>query len=215
MSSRLPRSLMLPVVMGVLVMSACDDDDDPVGPATETATATLTPMNGENAGGTVTFTLTGDQLVVSVLVDGADPNMAHAQHVHFGASCPTAAADTNSDGFIDALEGRAIYGGILIPLDGDISTQAAGLTTLPTADANGEYEWADTTSFITLLNDLTATDPDPNDGIVKLPSLDLNIDNRTVVLYGVADTSTLPATVLAPAGQTPQQALPIACGAIN
>lgn len=214
MPSRLPRSLILPAIAGVLVMSACDDDD-PVSPATDTASATLVALNGENVSGSLSVSLTGDQAVARVEVEGADPGMAHAQHVHVGNECPPAAADTNSDGFIDVIEGASYYGLILIPLDGDVSSQAAGSTTFPTADANGDYVYADTASFTTMLNDLTATDPDPDDAIVKLTTLDLNIDTRTVVIHGVADTTTLPASVATLPGLTPQQSLPIACGVIN
>jgi hypothetical protein len=212
---KLPRALILPAIAGVLVMAGCDDDDDPVAPVTETATATLTAMNGENASGTATFSLTGDEFIARTVITGADSNIVHRQHVHAAGACPTAAADTNSDGFIDVLEGLPSYGGILVPLDGDVSTQAGGSTTFPTADDAGAYIYADTVSFTTLLNDLTAADPDPNDALVKLTTLDLNIDSRTVVIHGVSDTTTLPATVATLPGLTPQQSLPVACGTVN
>jgi Cu/Zn superoxide dismutase len=211
---RLSRSLILPAVAGVLAMAACDDDD-PVSPTTETATATLTAMNGEGATGTATISLTGDQFVARVVMTGTDTSLVHRQHIHAAAACPTAAADTNSDGFIDVLEGLPFYGAILVPLDGDISSQSAGATTFPSADSNGEYIYADTASFATMLDDLTDADPDPNDPIVKLTSSDLDVDSRTVVIHGVADTTTLPATVLSLPGLTPQQSLPVACGTIN
>jgi hypothetical protein len=211
---KLPRSLILPAIAGVLVMAACDDDD-PVAPVTETATATLVSLNGENAAGTATFSLTGDQFVARIVVAGADSTIVHRQHIHASGACPTAAADTNSDGFIDVLEGLPSYGAILIPLDGDISTQSAGAATFPMADATGGYTYADTASFTTVLNDLTAADPDPTDAIVKLPAADLDIDSRTVVIHGVSDTTTLPATVATLPGLTPQQSLPVACGTVN
>ena len=85
----------------------------------------------------------------------------------------------------------------------------------PTADDAGAYIYADTVSFTTLLNDLTAADPDPNDALVKLTTADLNIDSRTVVIHGVSDTTTLPATVATLPGLTPQQSLPVACGTVN
>ena len=211
---RMPRSLLLPAVAGVLVMAACDDDD-PVAPTTETATATLSSMNSESATGTAMFSLTGDQFIARVQVANADSTIVHAQHVHASGVCPPAAADTNSDGFIDVLEGLPFYGAILIPLDGDIATQSAGATSFPMADADGDYLYADTVSFAAMLSDLTAADPDPSDPIVKLSTSNLNLDSRTVVIHGVSDTTTLPATVATIAGLTPQQSLPIACGTID
>ena len=216
MPSRWPRiSLLVLVAAGVLVMAACDDDDPVAPPTTETATSSLVSLNGETATGTVTFSLTADEFIARVELEGADPDMPHAQHVHASAACPTAAADTNSDGFIDILEGMPSYGGILVPLDGDISAQAAGSATFPSADANGEYIYADTASFTAFMTDLLATDPDPTDAIVKLPTNSLNIGARTVVVLGVADTTTLPTTVATLPGLTAQQSLPIACGTIN
>lgn len=216
MPSQWPRiSLLVPVTAGVLVMCACGDDDPVAPPVTETATSSLVSLNGETATGTVTFSLTEDEFIARVELDGADPDMQHAQNLHVSAACPTAAADTNSDGYIDIREGMPSYGGILVPLDGDISTQAAGSTTFPSADANGDYIYADTVSFTALMTDLLATDPDPNDAIVKLTTTSLNIDARTVVVLGVADTTTLPATVATLPGLTAHQSLPIACGTID
>ena len=217
MPSRWPRmSLLIPVAAGVLVMSACDDDDPVAPPTTETATSSLVSLNGESATGTVTFSLTGDEFVARVELEGADPGVTHSQHVHAAAACPTvAAADTNSDGFIDVLEGMPSYGGILVPLDGDVSAQAAGSASYPSSDANGDYIYADTVSFTAFMTDLLATDPDPTDAIVKLATNSLNIEARTVVVLGVADTTTLPATVATLPGLTAQQSLPIACGTID
>lgn len=220
MLSRLPRRSILPLVAGVLVMAACDDDDDdPVAPpVTETATATLATVNDtvSGASGTATFTLTEDEFIARVEVDGADTSLTLRQHVHVGGACPTAAADTNSDGFIDGLESAAVTGLILIPLDGDITTQAGGATTFPSSDATGSYTYADTVSFDDMLADLTATDPDATDQIAKLPAgAGLGLDTRIVQVYGVEDTVTLPATFMASPGLTTHQSVPIACGPIN
>lgn len=216
MPSRWPRiSLLIPVAVGMLVMSACDDDDPVAPPTTETATSSLVSLNGEMATGTATFSLTVDEFIARVELEGADPGMEHAQHVHASAACPTAAADANSDGFIDVREGSPSYGGILVPLDGDVSTQAAGSATFPSADSNGDYIYADTVSFTAFMTDLLATDPDPTDAIIKLTNNSLNIEARTVVVFGVADTTTLPVSVATLPGLTAQQSLPIACGTVG
>jgi hypothetical protein len=205
-------------------MAACDDDDDPVAPpppppaaTTDTFTATLASLNGGTATGTATFLVTedDDEFIAHVQIAGADTSIAHLQHVHFGSSCPdSAAADTNSDGFIDALEGIPAYGLNLIPLDADLSSQAGGAT-FPTADATGSYTYGDTVSLSAVLTDLGAADPDPDDEITKLGSAALSLENRTVVVFGVSDTTTLPTTVLSFTGSTAQASLPVACGPID
>lgn len=221
MFSKLPRRLILPVVAGVLVMAACDDDDDnvtnppPPPPTTETASATLASLNGSAASGTATFSLTGDVLVARVELAGADTGTMIMQHVHEGGACPTTAADTNSDGFIDALEAAAVTGLILVPLDADVSTQAGGSGAFPISDTTGAYVYADTVSFTTFHDDLLDTDPDPNDQVGKLSGDSIDIDTRVVEVHGVADTVALPSTVLALPGLTAQQSLPIACGTID
>src|SRR5690606_26165317 len=132
MLSRLPRRLLLPAVAGVLVMAACDDDDDPVQPpppptdTADTVSATLTSLNGSTAAGTATFILDGDVLTANVSVTGADTGTVIRQFVMTGGACPTIAADTNADTFIDGLEALAVTGNVLVPLDADLSSQAGG-----------------------------------------------------------------------------------------
>ena len=218
MLSRLPRRCILPVVAGVLVMAACDDDDDDpiVPPQTETFSATLASLNGSTATGTATFSVTGDQVVASVDVNGADTGTVIRQHVHVGGTCPTiATADTNADGIIDGPEAVLVSGRILVPLDGDVTTQAGGAGSYPTSDSTGSYEYADTVSLTAMLADLTAADPDTSDLFEKITGNTIGIDARVVAAYGVADTVDLDSTVLALPGLTPQQSLPIACGPVN
>jgi Cu/Zn superoxide dismutase len=203
-----------------LVAAGCDDDDDdinnPPPPTTQTFTAQLAALNGTNANGTATFAVTGDELVATVNVTGVDPSIVHAQHIHLSATCPTSAADVNSDGFVSITEGAVSYGPVLVPLDGDLSSQAAGSTGFPTADANGVITFSSTTSVADLLADLRATDPDPTDLTVKIgANEDLDLANRTVVIHGVATTTTLPSTVETGGGATANPTLPIACGTIN
>jgi hypothetical protein len=203
-------------------MAACDDDDDdPVAPnppptdTADTVSATLTSLNGSTAGGTATFILEGDVLTASVNVTGADTGTVIRQFVMTGGACPSTAADTNADSFIDGLEALAVTGNVLIPLDADLSTQDAGAGTFPTADASGAYTYGDTVSFTSFMDDLTATDPDPGDLVDKLTSDTLNLDTRAILLLGVADSVVLDSTVLALPGLTANQSFPIACGAID
>lgn len=221
MLSRLPRRLLLPAVATVLVMAACDDDDDdPVAPppptdTADTVSATLTSLNGSTAAGTATFILDGDVLTANLAVSGVDTSTTIRQFVLTGGACPSTAADTNADTFVDGLEAFAVTGNILVPLDADLSTQAGGQGTFPVSDATGSYTYGDTVSFTSFMDDLTATDSDPTDLTDKLTSDTLDLDTRAILLLGVADTVVLDSTVLALPSLTAQQSFPIACGTIN
>lgn len=94
------------------------------GARTYSATLTPVPLNGQtSASGHLTLTLNGDVATISEQVSGLASTFMgkpfpHVQHIHGGAdgTCPTAAADTNHDGVISTVEGKASYGGILTTL---------------------------------------------------------------------------------------------------
>lgn len=208
MSKRYRRSLstILTLAFVVLPNAACEDEDD-----VDVLRAVLTALNVQvsDAVATAQFPLTSDQFAAQVSAAQMD-NVTHIQSVNAGRACPTLADDTNDDGFIDAVEGRAVYGDILIPLDQDLSSQVGGANTFPSGSA---YEYFRSTSFITLLNDLRVVDPDLDDLFVKLAlGADLALAGRAVVIHGTA--ATLPNTVRTVGGLTSQQSLPIACGLI-
>jgi hypothetical protein len=234
MKKRANLSKMIPYVLcGSMLMfvAACgsDDDDDGGGvgniPQEQQQEdqgiyrATLGPLNGSVAGspsGTATFTIIGDEVVANVDMEGVPADITHAQHVHLADSCPTAAADTNGDGFVDVLEGVPAYGPILVPLDGDIESQSAGMNGFPSADSDGSYNWTETGSLSRMLEDLRAEDENPEDATAKLPEGEqLNLAGRHVVIHGVPQSTTLPDSV-ATIGDLPAHAtLPIACGVIE
>ena len=65
---------------------------------------------------TVSMRLRGQRLLVKMDVEGAAPNLPHAQHIHgsldpkFEPVCPTIDA-SGDDGLIDAREAASAYGG--------------------------------------------------------------------------------------------------------
>lgn len=81
---RIPRKLT-PLLLGALVLAtACDDDDDPAGPATEfsatlTGAAEVEPVT-TNATGTATFELDGDELDFTLTTTGL--SNVTAAHIH-------------------------------------------------------------------------------------------------------------------------------------
>lgn len=218
MPVRSSRRLLVPVLAAAsaAALLACGDSDTPpLVPPGITYVATLTELNGSGVVGTATFVVDAgrDTFSATVQATGMAPGEVHAQHVHAAPSCPSSADDANGDGFVDVLEGLPRYGAILVPLDGDLSTQAGGASGYPTATVTGSLAYSRTTSLSALLADLRAPDPDPTDPVVKLVGGEpLALDGRTVVLHGVATGTMLPGTV-ASLGAAPATAtLPVACG---
>ena len=199
------------------------------GTAATTATSTSTPgianepkvyvaqlfgANGTGVTGTARFVIDGDQFQASVEGQGLDPGIKHEMHIHAGATCPTVADDKNGDGYVDAEEGAAAAGGILIPLDGDLNSQNAGRIFAPTASADGSLFYAGSGRYSTMLQDLRGSGAiNPATGQTKLrDSEDLALETRTVEIHGI--NQTLPNTVAGLDGLKGNEALPVACGTI-
>lgn len=132
-----------------------------------TYTATLAPLNGENASGQLTLTLNGDQATITEHVTGladtlptdtatltslgipaafAGKPYPHVQHIHISGqdTCPTPAADTNHDGVISTVEGQPAYGmiGTTLSTSGDTSPSAA--TDVTIAPSGGGFSYSRT-----------------------------------------------------------------------
>lgn len=157
--------------------------------------------------------VTGDTIRVQLNARNVEPGIAHAMHVHAADRCPDASDDANNDGVVDVIEGLPKYGPILVPLDSDLSAQAAG--TFPVATNGGTLHYHERADYDAMLDDLHAVDPNTGDAVIKLaPGEALNLAGRHIVVHGVALSTPLPATT-ASLGTTPAQAtLPIACGEI-
>lgn len=182
--------------------------------------AVLAPLNSDVSllatTGTVDIIIEGDEVKVSMTVNGSPVNITHLQHIHAGSSCPVAADDLNGDAYIDVIEGVPKYGPILIPLDADLASQNGGSANYPSASATGNYTYDEATSLTSMLADLRAPDPDLTDATVKLEAGELlNLAGRHIVVHGVSPLSNLPDTV-ASIGNIPSHVtLPIACGVIT
>jgi hypothetical protein len=208
--------------MLTLVAACGNDDDSDNNPAQQQQEqqqegeyqVTLTPVNANVAGdatGTGTFSLSGDDFTANLSVSGL-PYGTHAQHIHVGTACAGAGADTNGDGYIDAMESTAVSGDALIPLDRDLRAQIAG-SGYPSGST---YTYNESASFLTMLADLQLPDTDTGDEVVKLPvGSNLNLEGRVVAIHGIPASTTLPPTVQGMGDMSPQQALPILCGVIT
>ena len=122
----------------------------PAAHADTIVSATLTPLNGSGASGTVTLTAKPDGSLTAVIrASGLVPNQPHAQHIHGSAEgghfmCPSEAEDKNGDGILTNEEATGEYGTIYMSLTTRGSTSAgAGLALdrMPVADAQGRLSY--------------------------------------------------------------------------
>lgn len=104
----------------------------------------LAALNNSGITGTAVLAINTEDdgtryLDVSIAAEGLTPGVQHAQHIHgtfdadgkpSDARMPGVADDTDSDGFVEVLEGLGAYGDILLAL---VSGGA-----LPWTDANGQ-----------------------------------------------------------------------------
>jgi len=143
--------------------------------------AVLNDINNFGASGQVDLRLDDvtNTLAVRVQASGLDPDVPHVQHIHGvknadgtngNSITPTAAQDTDGDGFIELGEGRATYGPIIVPLT-DITKP--GLTGFPTAPG-GMIDFSFTYD---LLNPATYA------GSFGMSDL-LNLGDREIVIHG-------------------------------
>lgn len=177
--------------------------------------AELMPINSEinegDATGEATFTVSGDELTISLTVNGVSPDIQHLQHFHGfpdsddAAMCPTMDDDTNGDGVVDILETAPAAGTTMVPFTDDpVSMEVFGAT-YPTADAEGSYTYEHTVSLSELESAMGE----------QFPGQELNLENRVVFIHTVPETAELPDTVESKGGAPAYETVPVACGEIR
>lgn len=177
---------------------------------------TLNPQITSRITGAFTFSREKDldEMVGDVRITNAGIKVIHAQNVRLGRRCPTMDDDQNNDGIIDAVEGEAVYGPILFPLDGDLTTQSSHDGEFPIGDVYGNYIYSRVAKFSEFIADLRSEPT--SEGYLKLKSNEaLRIEGRAVVVHGIDKAADLPATVSATGRGSPYQGLPIVCGIIS
>ena len=223
------KIINLLLCLGLISMVASCDQNDEASDTNEesessdeesqTYTVTLTALNSDLAGeveGEGTFIIDQNDFTAEIQVDNAPADIVHLQHITTGEACPTDADDINDDGIIDVVEGVAQYGPIIVPLDGDLLTQAGGIEWYPTADQAGSYFYSQTANLEDMLNDLRAEDENPDDPIVKLgEGEELDLEGKHVIIHGVPESVELPDTAASVLGLPANATLPIACGIIE
>lgn len=77
-------------------------------------------LNGVDGSGTVSTSVTGTTIKVTLAASGLLAGSPHAAHIHFGADarheCPIASDDAKDDGTINTTDGAPAYGPIVVSL---------------------------------------------------------------------------------------------------
>lgn len=179
----------------------------------------FSPLNQELAGfttGTAFFKVTKTDFSVEVNIENSPVNTIHGQHIHMGNKCPGVEADVNADGVIDFQEAASAAGQIIIPLDGDIHSQLLDSYLFPVSDFSGMYNYIQSAPVHIMAEDLRLSDANIEDSMVKLgPEGKLNLENKVVMIYGVAEETLLPLSTTTFGSFSAQASLPIACGKIT
>lgn len=156
-----------------------------------------------------------DQFWARIKTQGPNTNEMHAQYLHSGERCPSMRDDLNGDGYLDFREAHSVVGDILLPFDGNLTTQMKGLFEFPVMNAGDMYYYSEAASYTDMLEDLRREDTFPSDFISKLGAgEELNLRARVVLIYGVSSTRKLPLTVASYEAYPAQTTLPIACGVV-
>lgn len=141
----------------------------------------LVPVNSKvsiNIQGDVRVSKYSDEFKVEVRVKGA-PAGFFVQGLHTGSRCPMLDSDKNFDGYLDVTETRESVGQMVVPFDGDLSSQYEGRS----LSLSGNYRYHRTTSYYLMLSDLHTYDEVANDSIVKLKERELPIERKVVGIY--------------------------------
>ncbi len=216
---QLSRFLLILSLAGPLALLGCDSDDgdDVTDDSSQTFTVNFQPLNGSGVSGTATLTLSDeddlfseddDRFIVEINATGLG-DVAHAQHIHALAQCPTMAGDANEDGFLDVVEGTPTYGGIIVPLDDDLLDSAAN--GFPTGTTIAYEASADFDAFFDVYDGEDDNEDDPFTTFGDA----INLGGRTIVLHGVRADMELPETVASIGDLPATGTLPVACGTIQ
>ena len=156
-----------------------------------------------------------NQFYARVELSSTFVGVSHRQAIHQGSKCPDGTSDTNKDGVVDFKEAVSAAGMILIPLDSDVSSQVLG-NEYPVIKEDGLYEYSEAAPLDLLVEELREEDLYPQDSLGKLSKNEkLDLENRTVIIYGIPETKLVPRSVTSNEGEPQDQWIPIACGRIN
>jgi hypothetical protein len=179
------------VASGLLVLVSCGNDKkhadanrltNPIEtrqPTTGKYHAKLLPVNPAVSGayGSASILVTEDLFSVSIKMNNLSPSVAHRQAIYATGSCPQSAAEAARS--------------ILIPLDGDLSSQVSVGYGFPFSDSYGQYSYAESVLRSMLMADLKTGEAAA--GMVKLgASSALNLAGKVIVVRGTLQDESTP-----------------------
>ena len=157
-----------------------------------------------------------DRISVGLEMKESPAESTHSQFIYSASECPNDLNDTNNDGYIDPVEASKVLGSILIPLDGDLSSQTSGLDDFPVSDSMGNYSYYQESILSDLISDLKSKDMNPDDELVKLlPKQNLQLEGKVIIIQGISDEVYLPGSIQTIGTNSDRATLPIACGKIS
>lgn len=162
--------------------------------------AVLRPVNMHSNGffpyGQATFKLEGDLLSVSTAMDD-DQRVTHRQTLHMGSRCPTMSDDMNGDSYIDYNEAMAVVGKAIMPLDGDLNSQAAGAEIYP----QGSSMTYNRSASLSRINaDL---------------GMKIGFEGRVVMIHGTSANPSFPTSIASFQNEPAHLSLPVTCGILK
>lgn len=193
-----PRAMLTFALFTLLLTSfiSCgDSSSNKSTPQEQTAEgvfqAILSPENPSvaSASGNAEISLIGDDFNINVTMLGS-LSTTHAQHIHSGKRCPTAADDTNGDGFVDSVEASVVYGQVILPIDSDITSNSGSFP------SGATYNYLQNASYAQILTNLNLQA--------------LNLENLVINIHGVPESTILPTTV-----KGTKADFPISCGTLK
>ncbi|HNY65588.1 MAG TPA: hypothetical protein PKM41_09110 [Deltaproteobacteria bacterium] len=176
--------------------------------------ARLETVNGSIAGnaatGTARIRMAEGRLQITVNARGLPPDTMIISHIHGlpegqKAHCAAASADTNRDGFIDAIEYGLVTGPALVPLNDHPAGLKLGSTRYPRSDGQGRITYRKTVRITELMKNLKE-----ETGMTMV-----NLDSMVIDLHGVGMKTPLPDTVQSELDLPACQTIPVACGEIG
>ena len=158
-----------------------------------------------------------NQFWTQIKIYGPYSSTMHMQLLHQKADCPGLSHDLNHDGYLDMAEVFSVAGKILIPLDGNLSSQLKGFYQFPFMKKKRDfYFYSKAADGRLLLRDLRSQEDVSSLHLIKLGALEeINFSQRVIIIYGIPDAYDLPQSVKSFGPFTPQAGLPIACGKIS
>lgn len=222
----------LPLILFIAVVVSCGKKDTSEEPEEEEVTRIdgsnvqgvyQTPLKAMNVNttlgkiGSAGLHRSSDSFKAFVKLYIGDKGVVHRQSIHHGSRCPTLDDDINGDGYIDEREVFFAVGNIILPLDGDLTTQNGGSNSYPVGNGMaGGYFYERTTSFEKMFDDLRDTDNNTLDEVDKIPYNEgVTFNLKVILIYGTGTALYLPDSVSTMGNRSRAQSLPIACGVLS